>query len=196
MILDKGAIGNRALANIGQPPVQSFETNSVASRALKLRYDEARLEALSSAPWNFACNWQAGVAVAMTPKPGWSYVFTYPPNALRVFEIARLTTEETNYPFEVTGNPGGTGKLIHTNVETPTFIYTVDMEDVSTFDWEFIVALSWLLAHKIVMPVAKSLKQQDSTYKAFMAMADKALARTKNEGSPDTDLTPSYQAVR
>ena len=107
-----------------------------------------------------------------------------------------MTTDEKVIPFEVTANPIGPGKLIHTNAQTPTFVYTVDEEDVTAFDWEFVEALAWLLAHKIVMPVTKSQKMQDSCYKAFMALADKALARTKNEGVPDTDITPSYQAVR
>lgn len=196
MLIDKVAIANMALANIGQPPIQSFESTSVAARSIKQRYDEARLACLAAAPWNFASLWAAGVAVAMDPKPGWSYVFQYPPDALRVFEILRATVDDKTIPFEVTANPSGTGKLIHANVPTPVFVYTVDKEDVSTFDWEFIEAMSWLIAHKVAMPITKSLKMQENAMKGFTALADKALARTRNEGVDDTDITPSYQMVR
>lgn len=196
MNLDKVAIGNMALANIGQPPVQTFDGPNVASRALKLRYDEARLEALSTTLWNFASLWIKGVALAIDPKPGWSHVFSYPADALRVFEIQRLTVDEKDIPFEITDRPDAPGKLIHANVPTPVFIYTRDKEDVTTFDWDFASALSWLLAHKIAMPVTKSAKLRDDAMKMWLALSDKAVARTKNEGTPDTDITPSYQAVR
>lgn len=197
MIIDKVAIGNMALANLGAKPVANFNQPDVASRSLALRYDEARLMCLNAQLWNFASMWQAGVSVAIAPKPGWGYVFLYPVDALRVFEIWRESKEEKEIPFEVTDRPGNAGgKLIHTNLAAPTFIYSRDKEDPTTFDWDFITALSWLLASLIAMPVTKSVKMQDMAAKRFAGFIDVATARTKNEGKIDTDTTPSYQAVR
>lgn len=196
MNVDEVSIGNMALANLGSPPVQSFFGSSTASRSLNLRYNEARLQALSEAPWNFASMWQVGVPLAITSAPGWSYSFVYPPDALRVFEIHRAAKEEKDIPFKVTDHPSGSGRVIHTNMPSPTFIYTRDKEDVTSFDWDFIIALSWLLAHKIAMPVTKSKQQRDDALKMYMGLIDKAGARTKNEERVDTDITPAYQAAR
>lgn len=196
MNLDKVAIGNMALANLGVPPVQDFNQKDVASRALGLRYDEARLQALSTTLWNFASRWVTGVALAIDPKPPWTYVYTYPADALRVFEIQRSTVDQKDIPFEVTDRMDASGKLIHTDQEAPVFIYTADKEDVTRFDWDFITALSWLLSHKIAMPITKSVKLRDDCMKMWLALADKAVARTKNEGTADNDMTPAYQAVR
>lgn len=196
MSIDRVAIGNMALANLGVPPVQDFEGPSVAARSLKLRYDEARLQALSATLWNFASRWKSGVLLSIDPKPPWSYVYSYPNDALRVFEIQRTYVDDKDIPFEVTDRMDTVGKLIHTNQETPVFIYTVDKTDTTTFDWDFITALSWLLAHKIAMPITKSVKMRDDAMKMWLALADKAVARTKNEGVTDSDQTAGYQAVR
>lgn len=196
MANDPVALGNMALANIGQPSVQNFEQSNTASRALKLRYDEARREALSACLWNFASLWQAGVAVDIDPKPGWAYVYSYPTDALRVFEIQRLTVDDKDIPFEVTARPGGAGKLIHTNMADAVFIYAGNVTDTTLFDSDFDTALSWLLSHKIAMAVTKSVKLRDDAMKMWLALADKARARTKNERTEDTDITPTYQAVR
>lgn len=197
MNIDKVAIGNMALANLGSPPVQNFNQPDAASRALNLRYDEARLQCLNAQLWNFASMWVAGTPVAIDPKPGWSYVWVYPPDALRVFEIWRQSKDDKVIPFEVTDRPGNAGgKLIHTNVSSPVFVYCRDKEDPTTFDWDFITALSWLLASLIAMPVTKSVKLQQNAAKQFAGLIDVATARTKNEGTVDTDITASYQAVR
>lgn len=197
MEISEVSIGNMALANLGSPPVQNFNQPDVASRSLKLRYHEARLMCLNAALWNFASMWVAGTPLAIDPKPGWSYVFVYPPDALKVFEIWRASKEEKETPFEVTDRPGNVGgKLIHTNVPEPVFIYSRDKEDPTTFDWDFITAMAWLLSSLIAMPVTKSVKAQQNAAKQFAGLIDIAMARTKNEGVRDTDITASYQAVR
>jgi len=196
MNIDKLAICNMALANIGSPTIQSLTEQNAGARACKLRYDEARVEALSSSLWNFASLWQVGVRLDIDSKPPWAYVYTYPPDALRVFEILRVSKEMREIPFEITDRPDQAGKLIHTDEPAPTFVYTRDKEDPTTFDWDFITALSWLLAHKICMPVTKNAKMADNALKMWTVKSSKAEARTMNEGVRDTDQTPTYQAVR
>lgn len=196
MNLDKVAICNMALANIGSPPIHSLDDKNVSARACNLRYDEARLETLSASLWNFASMWKDGVRVDIPAKKPWAYVHSYPSDALRVFEIQRATTADKDIPFEVTDRPDLPGKLIHSNVEQPTFVYTRDKSDVSTFDWDFIRALAWCIAAKIAMPVTKSTKVLEKAEKNFQMYADIAKARTFNEGSVDTDQLAGYQAVR
>ena len=194
-MVDKVAIGNMALANLGQPPVQTFTGPNTASRALNQRYDEARLITLSDAPWNFASQWIEGTRLDIPPKPNWSYVYSYPVNALNVFEILP-PPGGTNIPFEVTDRMDLPGKLIHTNDEKPVFVYTVDKSDPNTFDWDFINAFAWQLAHKIAMPVTRSKKAQDDAMSKYEFFRTRASARTRNEGVKDTNRTAEYQAVR
>jgi len=200
VIISKTDICNMALANIGSPPIQSIEgpprqTDLASVKACKLRYDEARLEALAGNLWNFASMWATGARLAIDPKPPFSYVFQYPPDALRVFEIYRAKGLPP-IPFEVTDRPDAPGKLIHCNLEAPTFIYVREKDDPTTFDFDFIQAMSWLLASKIAMPVTKNIKLQQEAWKMWLTSNSAAVANDENEEVQDTDVTATYQDAR
>lgn len=188
-------ICNMALANIGQPSIQALEGPTSAHRACKLRYDEARKEAQSAALWNFASMYREGTPVAIAAKKPYTRVFQYPPDALRIFDIEHLPGTPPP-PFEVTARPDTTGRVIHCSLEKPVFIYTKSVEDIASFDQDFIQALAWLLASKIAMPVTKSLKLQQEAFKMWIALKSQAMANDHNEEQPDTDQLASYQEVR
>lgn len=195
MLIDKITICNMALANLGQRPIQSINQPGVSAESCRLRYDEARVEALAGAPWNFASTWIAGVALAITPKPNYSYCFGYPAGALKVFYIVH--PDDTDAPdFEVNDRPDGLGKMISTNEEAPVFVITRDREDVTTFDQEFVQAFSWLLASKIAMPITKNVKIQDKAENRWLGLKGKAEAATKNEGSKKDDRLGFYHEAR
>ena len=185
-----------ALANIGQPAIQSLTQPNKSAVACNQRYDEARLEALSGALWGFASMWVEGTAVSADPKPGWLYVHKYPTDALRIFEIYNEDPEAPPIPFEVTDAATGGGKWVHSNEESPVFIYTRDKEQVTTFDWDFIVAMSWLLSSKIAMPVTKSKTVRDHAEAQWDKYRANAKARSKTERAVDRDQLATYQAAR
>lgn len=195
MLISDIDICNMALANIGSPPIQALIGPQPSQKACKLRYEEARLEALTGNLWNFASMYRKGTRLSIEPKSPYSYVFMYPPDALRVFEIQHPPGSPPP-PFEVTDRPDAPGKIIHCNIETPTFVYTRDKSDPASFDVEFVQALSWLLASKIAMPVTKNLKLQQEAYKMWLTLNSNATASNRNEGVEDTDQTASYQDVR
>lgn len=189
-------ICNMALANIGQKPIQSMDGPGISQVSCKLRYEEARTEALCGSLWNFASLWIKGTAVAIDPKPPWSNVFIYPPDALKVFEILRSAGENKEIPFEVTARPDQDGRLIHCDRREPTFVYVKDMADPQTYSVEFVVALSWLLSSKIAMPVTKSAKIQQDAFRMWVAYNSQARASIANEGNPETDIPASYHEAR
>lgn len=195
MQISKIDICNMALSNLGSPPIQSFDGPQPAQRACKLRYDEARLEALSGNLWNFATMYREGTRIDIAAKPPHRFVYAYPPDALRIFEIYRPKGAPP-VPFEVTDRPDAPGKIIHTAIEKPVFIYTRDKSDPTTFDFDFIQAMAWLLASKIAMPVTKNLKLQQEAWKMWLTSNSLATANDENEEVTDTDVTASYQDVR
>jgi len=196
MIGDKVQICNMALANLGQRAIQSLDQPNPSSVACKQRYDEARVEALSTQLWAFAKKWKTGVQVNADPMPGWTYVHKYPTEALRIFSIWQEDPAAPKIPFEVSSAMTGGGKWVHSNQESPVFIYTTDIEDVTLFDAAFSSALSWLLAAKIAMPITKSRKAQDDAYSKWSASYANAAGRTKNEQAVDRDQLSSYHSVR
>lgn len=193
------SICSDALAHLGQRKIMSLVERTAGAEAATQHYDAARLQALSETLWGFASMWQAGVALGITPKPGWAYCFTYPVDALRVFEIMPTVPGDDKVPFEVTDRPeeNQTGKVIHTNVPAPVFVYTRDKTEVSTFDQDFIQALAWLLAAKMCMQLTKNPKLTQTCEQQYAFMKSKASARSKNEGQADnTDQEGFHHKVR
>lgn len=197
MLISKVDICNMALANIGQPPIQTLESRNpgASEKACKLRYDEARLEALAGNLWNFASMYRKGARLDIEAKYPYVYAFAFPADALQLFEIQRIKGD-LPVPFEVTDRPDQAGKLVHCDLASPTFVYTRDKEDPTTFDYDFIQAMSWLLASKIAMPITKNLKIQQEAWKMWLTSNSAATAKNLNEGVEDTDVTAGYQDVR
>lgn len=196
MLINKVRICNMALRNIGLPPINSLEESGRNPKACKESYDEARVEALAAAPWGFATIWRTGVPLAIDPLPGWSYVFAYPSDFLRVHYIIPTTRGDNPPAMKVTDRPDQAGKLIHTNEAAPVFLGTRDKEDVTTFDVEFVRALSWHLSSKIAMPCTKNLKLQQSASQQFMGLVDIATAASLNEDHDDKDRLGFYHEAR
>lgn len=197
MRLAKLDICNMALANIGQSDLKSLTQPGEAAAACKLRYDEARLECLSMALWNFASVWKKGVLLDVEAKPPYRAAYQYPPDALKVFEILKPGGDKKPIPFEVTARPGMNGeKLIHTSHPEPVFIYSVDREQVEDFEPTFVQAFVWLLSSKIAMRITKKLQIQQECYKMAVLKASEARSSDFNEGTEDTDKLASYHEVR
>lgn len=189
-------ICNMALANIGGTPIMSMKEQGKSADACRLRFEESRLQTLSACLWNFASMWKRGVLMNVQAKPPYSRAYAYPADALKLFEILRDSPEDPKVPYEVTDNPDGEGKLIHTDHSAPVFVYNRDKTDPSDFSIEFREAMAWLLASKIAMPVTKDMKKQQESYKMFIAATSTAVAANHNESGRDMDITPSYQEVR
>ena len=197
MQLAKIDICNMALANIGQPNLKSLQQPGPAAAVCNLRYDEARLEMLSMALWNFASMWKRGVLLDIEAKPPYRAAYQYPPDALKVFEILKPGGDKKPIPFEVTARPGFSGeKVINTSHPDPIFVYSVDRTNIEDFEPTFVQAVSWLLSSKIAMTITKKLQHQQESYKMAVLKASEARSSDFNEGTEDTDKLASYHEVR
>ena len=191
-------ICNRALTEyLGVRPIMSLDERTDAGKACKQHYEAARRDALAGDLWRFASTYKDGVASSLQPKAPWSYVFAYPPDAIRVFEIQRATSEDPIIPFEVTARPDGSdGKLIHCNVESPVFIYTIDRPNPVSFDAEFVAAMAALLAVKMAMPLTKSIKVKQAAQADYARLRSIAVTRASSEGSNGADPYGFHHTAR
>ncbi|WP_299078690.1 hypothetical protein [uncultured Paraglaciecola sp.] len=197
MQIDVVRICNMALRNVGAKNISSLEQPGKEAVTCKDNYDIARLTTLEGALWNFASGWRLGVKLEVDPKPPWCYVYSYPNEALKVFRILRSSVHDPLIPMEVTDRMDGTpGKIIQTNQLTPVFEFTVDKEDVSTFSWEFIRALSWQLSSLICMPLTKNVKLLEKCEKNAVMYTSIAEASTMNEQEPEPDGYGFYHDAR
>lgn len=190
------SICNMALGELGQPPIASLTQSGKAAALCNQWYDAARRELMASAPWSCCKRWAAGVLMATDPMPPWLFAYSYPGDALRIHHIKRDFATEPVEAFEVSLQAASDTKQVNTNHATPIFIYSVDMEDPSRFDQDFVTALSKLLAAKMCMLLTKNAKLKAELERSAMAAASVALAATFNEAKEDVDKEPFYHAVR
>lgn len=192
------SICNMALADLGQ--VNGI--NSLTQPGNKLAalcnqwYDQSRREALAAAPWQCCKRWKTGVLVGTEPMPPWLYAFAYPADALRIHFIKRDSYNDPVPPMEISQQASSDARQINTNMPSPVFVYSADVENVARFDADFVHALRKLLAYNMCMMVTKSAKMQADLQKQWMGMTSVALAAAFNENVEDVDKEPFYQAVR
>ena len=191
-------ICNRALTeHLGINPIMSFDEKSAAARTCKQHYENARRDALTGTLWGFASVWKAGTRLDVEVKKPWQYVYAYPPDAMRVFEIQRDFADDPEIGFEVTDRPdNGAGKLIHTDHAAPVFVYSRDKDDPATFDQEFVTALAALLAYKMAMQLTKDVKLKQASMNEYARLRASAQSRTLNEGQKDQEAEGFHHRTR
>ena len=108
---------------------------------------------LRAHPWGFAKAYESPAALTGTVPANWDYMFTYLTDAVRIRGVVDPQTDrEDTIRFEVARNSAG-NKVILTNAASPEFIYTKRITDPNDFDPEFIIAFSYMLASRLVMPL-------------------------------------------
>lgn len=188
-------ICNWALSHIGKPQVSALSGGSGAVVECNRSYEVARLEALRANEWNFSTGWVEGTQLEIDAKPPWTYVYEYPSTAIHFFRIIP-DVGEREVACEVGDRMDEDGKVIYTDRDDAYFVIARDKEDPALFDWDFAIAMSWLLASKIAMPLTKSKKLAAECMKEYQMKVSEAGAKNRNEGSPDNDRLASYHEVR
>ena len=183
-------IARLALQHIGDRfDITSLTEASPEAEQVNLVFSDVRDMVLREHPWKFARKYITPAALSGTPPGNWSYMYTYPSDAMRIIRIVNpLGDKAPPIRFEVARNADDT-KVILTNEETPTFEYTKQVTDPQQFDPQFVIALSYRIAQYIAIPITG-----DRQIMADMkSMADievgKARASDANEGFEEERLS-------
>ena len=216
-------ISNLALAHCGvSKPIANLLTDkSLEAQMCRTFFDIARQDVLREFPWFFAKKQVSPALVVNQPTPEWMYAYQYPADALRIIRFMswRLEndTRQSRVPYTVmqpvpanlstlspqpASNPQTTGMWIYTNwpgpnTSLPTIIeYIFDNQNVSQWQPDFMIALSYKLASFLVMTLTTGDPQK---YKAdiengYMGAMTKAKAFNLNEEQRPED--PQSEFIR
>jgi hypothetical protein len=189
-------ICNLALSHIGAAAISSFEEESKEAIECKRLYEYERDSVLRDHQWNFALK-EIDLALLTDEYSGWDYAYAYPNDCLRVNRIFNVygapnstypNAQEIDYnyagriPYEVRANTSLSSKVILTNEENATLLYTARITTPNLFDSVFIEALSWKLATDLAQPVRGDLQLQQFCFQQYLFILSKALAKDSNEG--------------
>lgn len=204
MAATKTEIFNLALAHLGVKPVTSDSETSVQALALTRVWDSSRRETLAGHDWGFATVEGLLTEVAnYTPPPGWSYGYGMPSRALRIWRIYNATAAgvfidpNTGRPVYDEGlfransinnyrrifDPTLSLQIFLSNVPDAYASYTYDMEDVSQFDPDFVVALGLRLAANS----AVALTGDPEKAKNLIMLSNAKISESERMSSYETD---------
>lgn len=190
----KQEICNLALSNVGVSQwVANIDTDR-SNEALVLRrwYDISVNFCLEDFDWNFARRRIALALLDITPPSIWTYVYAYPSDCAQPREIevegVRQPYHEQRIPYEVAAQSDVAGdyKVIYTDQADAVLVYTKRITDAGMFDAQFTIALSWLLAGNIAMPLAvkpQFAQQAIGNYNAMKMTATASHLNASEEGA-------------
>lgn len=186
-------ICNMALSNLGAGRfIEDIDDDTVEAELCDLWFWPSVYEALESADWPWA-QARAVLSELDLTRSGWGYVYSLPADCLVPREVYVSTDEDdgrnrnpnaaVTIPFSV--EQDGEVKVLVTDIEDAALRYTVRLATVGIFPQKFTLALSWLLASHMAMPLTKDRTIENQCFQKFMVEVNNAMALAGHSAQPD-----------
>jgi len=197
----KTDICNIAISHLGISKEISNVTTEQSKEAQACRrfYDEARKAVLNDYPWPFATRFVNLGLVEEDPTTEWAYSYRYPVDCLYVRRILsgfRDDTEATKVVYKILQDDQGL--LIYTDQQDAEIEYTKDEESADLFPSDFVIALSYRLAHYIGprLTAGDPFNLSDKAMQKYEIEISKASANKFNEDNSSTRQDTESIAAR
>lgn len=207
-------ICNMALSNIRAGQISSLTEASTQANQCAIKYPVMRDMVLTNFSWNFARSIKPLALLSNTTVFNWRYVYQYPADCLRIdklilnyqlysagvytppYDNANLPDLEGQVPYKVMTVDGV--KVIVSNEPDLRIQYRTRVTDTTKYDTVFIMALSYLLASELAIPLAgielggRLRAESLQIYEAYISQAS---ADNRNE-SYDAPVESEFITVR
>lgn len=168
--------------------ISDIETEkSQEASACNRYYSDAIESTLSDAWWPFATRIKALELIETNPNNEWNYSYRYPSDCLTLRKIQsgiRNDTHESRVPYLIASDDAG--RIVFTDQQNAICEYTKNISDVSLFNAEFRLAVSFRLAAYIAPRLTNGdpFSLRDKAMNAYYAEVSRAKANFLNEASP------------
>lgn len=178
-------ICNLALSHIGaSATISSLTEQSEEAFHCNLLYADTRDALLRAYPWGFATRHLALSDVG-SPPGNWSYRYAYPNDCLYAREILQTTTDGDPIKFEIALGDAYSTRVILTDEEDATLVYTYKVTNALVFDSLFVNALTWKIASEICMPLTRDQDRLKAAYQMYQGAIAEAQVLNANESHVD-----------
>lgn len=197
----KTEIANLALSHLGVgKEISNLDTDSSSEGSVCRRFYDTCLEAtLRDFPWPFATKIAALGLVEEDPNDEWGYSYRYPSDCLKLRRILsglRTDTNDTRSPYKVSRDSAGL--LIFSDQEDAELEYTLLNLDPEQYPADFVLALSFRMAHYIAPTVTSG--DPFGLGQRAMQMYEYEISRAArtgiNEEQPDIEPRSELERVR
>lgn len=188
----KVQIAKLALQHIGDRyDISDITEATPEAEQVNLLFDDTRDALLRQHPWAFATKYTSPAALTGTAPGHWEYMFLYPTDCIRMLGVINpLGKDQPHVKFEVARNASGK-RVILSDIQKPEIFYTARIEDTTDYDPEFVMAFSYVLAARLVMPLVGERSIAADLYQQAQAVLNSAWETDSNEGIeeaiPDAD---------
>jgi hypothetical protein len=188
----KVQIAKLALQHIGDRyDISDITEATPEAEQVNLLFDDTRDALLRQHPWAFATKYTSPAALTGTAPGHWEYMFLYPTDCIRMLGVVNpLGKDQPHVKFEVARNASGK-RVILSDIQKPEIFYTARIEDTTDYDPEFVMAFSYVLAARLVMPLVGERSIAADLYQQAQAVLNSAWETDSNEGIeeaiPDAD---------
>lgn len=194
------SICNMALSHIGaRGTLADLSEDSTEALHCRTHYEQVRDETLRAHRWSFAAR-RVALGNLGNPPAGWAYRYAVPADCLLVREIIRGDRRAPPIPYRLESaldESGAPLRVLLTDQDRATLLYTARVEDPALFDPSFVGALSWALAARVALPIGAPQAAQQNA--AQMAQYMLALARqndAQEDGVMIVDHEPDWITAR
>jgi hypothetical protein len=212
-------VANKALSMIAaRGTIAALNETSKEAQTVNLWFDDTRKMLLRCAHWGFARKQllltELGNLEDETSLYPWGFKYTYPTDCVKLryllyvpesgndaipadslFPASYLGPSRAN-PFIIGYDVTSTNRVVYTNLEDATGVYTADIEDPNDWDAGFEDAMVAALAAQICLPLSGNANMMVEFRRQAKQILDAARAADGNEAIPRTDHTPDWIAAR
>jgi hypothetical protein len=187
-----------ALSHIGVKRfVQSETERSQEVSVLTLQWAPAVNFVLADHPWSFARKYASLGLVTTAPNDDWGYAYRHPADCVFARRLVTATggrSDPTPPPF-ILGQDNW-GRLIFTDVEDAVLEYTMRVFEPERYDPQFVVMISWYLAHLIANPLSRIGGASEKCYEMYRNLKSIASATSMNERQQDDNQEAEWILAR
>ena len=148
-------IGNEALVRIGFPEsIGNIYEGTRQARALLEVFAQTRDAMLRERDYDFSERIASAAVSPSSPMPPWNFAYQYPSDCLKIRQLyaaSYLTNKNDPLPFNWTIAFDNllSAKVIFSNAQTATLIYTKQVTDITQWDSMFVEALIAALSRRL-----------------------------------------------
>lgn len=213
-------ICNIALSRIGESrPINSLDDDNTAAQQCKLFYLPMIEQTLRDFPWRFAQKYVDLALIQERPNPEWLYEYRYPSDCIIANKIPAsnnavlAATSHSAAQYRDYYSDGRFGEVLHsgvtytiamdangrviwTNQEDASLLYTSRVTEAGHFDGSFVNALAWRLAMELAMPIGRDASFKNNASAEYRAALHAARGQSLNEVRDDVKPSAQYINVR
>lgn len=212
-------ICNRALASIRAKSINALDQGTFEAQICTLYYEKARDKTLADYDWGFNNQVVALAKHASVTVFGWTYVYAYPTDCLHINFLRRNIDEsgsivqgvsassnkiiEDSYSYRPSDHPPVEYEIYHDKATDAVVICSHEdnlradirarISSVKHFSLDFEMALSYLIASMIAVPIVgeqkgRALQQTNlALYTGLLGQAKAKSANQRERAEPDSE---------